>query len=116
MDIYKLFDNYVEVLKKYAVFSGRAPRPEYWWFVFASLIISIALGTLDENLNNLYGILVFIPSLAVTVRRMHDVGHSGHYLWFMLLPIIGWILVIVQLAKRGQAGHNKYNLHHPQEA
>ncbi len=104
MNIYKIWENYVGVLKKYAVFSGKATRSEYWWFVLASLIISIALGIVSQDLNRLYEILVTIPSLAVAARRLHDVGRSGKFLWFMLIPIVGWIMVIAQLAKKSKHG------------
>lgn len=102
MNIYKIWENYLDVLKKYAVFHGRAKRAEYWWFVLANLIISLALGIIGKDLSRLYDILVFIPSLAVAVRRMHDRDRSGHFLWLLLIPIVGWIIVIVQLAKRSK--------------
>lgn len=108
MDIYKIWDNYINTLKKYAVFKGRAGRAEYWWFVVANLIISIAVSILGEDVNNLYGILTFLPSLGAGIRRLHDVGKSGKFFLFILLPIVGWIILIVKLAKEGQSDHNKY--------
>ena len=80
---------YIEVLKKYAVFSGRARRKEYWFFVLFNVIISLvltvidaAMGTYDETvgtgiLSGVYLLAIFIPSLAVAVRRLHDTGRSG---------------------------------------
>ena len=80
---------YLEVLKKYAVFDGRAQRAEYWYFVLFSIIISIVLGfidfsigTFDEKagvglLSGIYALAVFIPSIAVGVRRLHDTNRSG---------------------------------------
>lgn len=108
MDIYKITDNYLGVLRKYAVFNGRAPRTEYWWFVLANLIVSVAISIISKDLNNLYGILTFLPGLGVGVRRLHDVGKSGHFLWWLLLPIAGLIIVITKLAKKGHHGENKY--------
>ena len=108
MDIYKIWDNYLNVLRKYAVFSGRAGRAEYWWFVLASYVVSIALTILNQDISNLYGILVLIPSLAVGVRRLHDIGKSGHFLWLLLIPVVGWIILIVKLAKKGHHDENKY--------
>ena len=108
MDIYKIWDNYVGVLKKYAVFSGRAGRAEYWWFVLANLIISVALSMISDDLSNLYSILTFLPGLGVSVRRLHDVGKSGHFLWWLLLPIAGFIMILVKQAKKGHHGENKY--------
>jgi uncharacterized membrane protein YhaH (DUF805 family) len=99
---------YLEVLKKYAVFSGRARRKEYWMFFLFNLIISIVLSILDVALlkgvqifSNLYGLVVLLPSLAVAVRRLHDTEKSG---WFILIPIYN----IVLLATEGDKGENKY--------
>ena len=104
---------YLEVLKKYAVFTGRARRSEYWYFVLFNFIASIILGAIDGVigtfdaatgrglLSSIYSLAVLIPSLAVAVRRMHDVGKSG---WFILIPIYNLILA----ATEGEAGENKY--------
>ncbi len=111
---------YITVLKKYAVFSGRARRKEYWMFVLFNLIFSIiaivldnVLGTASEQLG--YGILyvvyslaVLLPNLAVTVRRLHDVGKSGWWIFISLVPIIGGIWLLVLLATDSQPGENKY--------
>ncbi len=97
---------YGEVLKKYAVFSGRARRSEYWYFFLFSTIISIILAFVGmgigfERLNNVYSLAVLVPSIAVGVRRMHDVGKSG---WFLLIPIYNLIL----LCTDGTPGDNEY--------
>ena len=101
---------YLGVLKKYAVFSGRAQRAEYWYFVLFSTIVSLVLmvldamtGTLDPQtgyglLNGLYTLAVFIPTLAVSVRRLHDIGKSGWWLLIALIPLIGVILLIIWFA------------------
>jgi uncharacterized membrane protein YhaH (DUF805 family) len=98
---------YLEVLKKYAVFSGRARRKEYWMFVLFSLIIAIVLGIIDravfnqQILGTIYALAVLIPSIAVGIRRMHDTGHSG---WWLLLPIVNLIFAI----QEGNSGENQY--------
>ncbi|MEM8526379.1 MAG: DUF805 domain-containing protein [Bacteroidota bacterium] len=99
---------YLEVLQRYAVFEGRARRSEYWYFVLFNFLISFGLGFLDGALgllefgtNTIYSLAVFIPSLAVAVRRMHDVGKSG---WFILIPIYNLILA----ATEGDYGTNQY--------
>lgn len=98
---------YLEVLKKFATFNGRARRKEYWMFFLFNIIISIVLGVVDgvvfgkELLGNVYSILVLVPGLAVGVRRMHDVGKSG---WFILIPIYNIILA----ATDGDKGDNEY--------
>jgi uncharacterized membrane protein YhaH (DUF805 family) len=98
---------YVEVLKKYAVFSGRASRREYWMFVLINLGISLALIALEAMLGgkgyiyNLYSLAVFLPSLGAAIRRMHDTNRSG---WWILLPIVN----IVFLAQDSQPGTNRF--------
>jgi len=97
---------YIEVLTKYAVFAGRARRREYWYFFLFSCIISIILSAVDVATGNLYwvdegiglfsgiyGLAVFIPSTAVTVRRLHDTNRSGWWLFIVLVPLILLILV-----------------------
>jgi len=97
---------YVTVLKKYAEFNGRARRSEYWYFTLFNLIISIALQFVDNSLGTafislIYSLAVLIPGLAVSVRRMHDVGKSG---WYILIPIYNLILACTE----GQEGPNEY--------
>ncbi len=90
---------YVGVLKKYAVFSGRARRTEYWMFILFNVIISIVLGVLEGLvggpgiLSTLYNLAVLIPAIAVGVRRMHDTDHSG---WWLLLPIVNLIFALME--------------------
>jgi uncharacterized membrane protein YhaH (DUF805 family) len=97
---------YLEVLKKYATFSGRARRSEYWYFTLFSTIITIVLmvigGVVKVNfLQTIYSLAVLVPALAVGVRRMHDVGKSG---WYLLIPIYSLILACTE----GVAGDNEY--------
>ena len=97
---------YLEVLKKYAEFDGRARRSEFWYFTLFSIIISIALGVLgaamkSELLGNIYSLAVLVPSIAVAIRRMHDVGKSG---WYCLIPIYNLILAFTA----GDVGPNQY--------
>ena len=84
---------YIGVLKKYAVFEGRARRKEYWMFVLFNVIISLVLGFVAGMiklpiLGTLYSLAVMVPSIAVGVRRMHDTDHSG---WWLLLPIVNLV-------------------------
>jgi uncharacterized membrane protein YhaH (DUF805 family) len=108
---------YIDVLKKYAVFSGRACRKEYWFFVLFNFIIGLILGllTLIPVAGNIAGILSFayylgiiIPAIAVTIRRLHDIGRSGLSLFFIFIPLVGIIMLIVFMAKDGTSGENKY--------
>jgi uncharacterized membrane protein YhaH (DUF805 family) len=96
---------YTGVLKKYAVFDGRASRKEYWMFVLINFVIGIILGMVstalsDKNnfISNIYSLAVLIPSLAVGARRLHDINKSGWWQLLCLIPIIGWIWLIVLMA------------------
>ncbi|OGI65494.1 hypothetical protein A3A95_03190 [Candidatus Nomurabacteria bacterium RIFCSPLOWO2_01_FULL_39_18] len=95
-------DNFIGVLKKYAVFKGRAGRREYWMFVLVSLIVSIVLSILDGIfglkldkdtgvLSSLYSLAVFLPTLGVSIRRLHDTNHSG---WWILAPSIAGLITV----------------------
>jgi len=109
---------YLIGLKKYAVFTGRARRKEYWMFVLFSFIITFALGFIEgivgigpENVSvlaSIYGLAVLIPSLAVSVRRLHDTNRSGWWLLIGLVPLIGTIVLLVFMVQDGQPGENQY--------
>ncbi len=105
---------YIEVLKKYAVFRGRARRREYWFFVLFSSIISILLSLIEglagiaPFLGLLYGLAVFIPSFAVLFRRLHDTGRSGWWVLLILVPIVGTIVILVFAVLDSQDGENQY--------
>lgn len=106
------------VFEKYAAFEGRASRREFWYFVLASFLISAILGfveglvlgatatpRLTQNggaLGNIYSVLVLVPSLAVSARRLHDIGKSG---WWMLVPFYNIYLFF----QRGHAGTNRFD-------
>ena len=104
---------YLKVLKNYAVFNGRARRKEYWMFVLFNAIALFLLGFVDGatgmydpqtgngTLSSIYYLAVLIPSLAVGVRRMHDVGKSG---WFLLIPIYNLVLACTD----SETNENKY--------
>ncbi|WP_333773776.1 DUF805 domain-containing protein [Streptomyces sp. IBSBF 3136] len=104
---------YVDVLKKYAVFSGRARRQEYWMFFLFNIIISIVLTVVDRAIGSnilslIYSLAVLLPGLGVTVRRLHDTGRSGWWIFISLIPLVGAIILIVFLASEGKAEPNKY--------
>jgi uncharacterized membrane protein YhaH (DUF805 family) len=113
-------DWYLEVLKKYAVFSGRARRKEYWYFALFSTLITIGLiiidnvtGTFSEEagmglLGGIYTLGILIPSIAVIVRRLHDTSRSGWWFWIALIPIIGAIVLFVFLVSDSKPEENQY--------
>lgn len=92
------------VTGKYFQFDGRATRSEYWYFVLFNFLISIVLsivasiagGKVGQNvLSSIYSVLVFIPSIAVSFRRLHDTGRSGWWLLLSFVPVVGWIVLLV---------------------
>ena len=107
---------YLSVLQKYAVFEGRASRTEFWMFVLINIIISILLGVVSSfikipganYLSSLYSLVVLLPSLAVGARRLHDTDRSGWWQLIGLIPLIGWIVLIVFWAMSGQPGDNQH--------
>jgi uncharacterized membrane protein YhaH (DUF805 family) len=107
---------YVErVFNKYAEFTGRARRAEYWYFYLFNLICTIIINIIakiigDHHtiLNTILWLITIVPSLAVAVRRLHDTNKSGWWMLIILIPIIGWIWIIVLLATDSTPGANKY--------
>lgn len=109
------------VFNNYANFEGRARRSEYWFFSLFNLLVSFAFAALlmlprehsalyrlVQGLSSLYSLAVFIPGLAVSWRRMHDIGKSGGNIFWAFLPIVGPILVLVWCCREGDAGDNAY--------
>jgi len=110
---------YIEVMRKYAVFSGRAQRQEYWMFVLFNVIIVLFLGIIDEmadsdfessrsTLTTLYVLATLIPFLAVGVRRLHDTGRSGWWMLIGVIPIIGAIVLLIFIIQDSQLMDNQY--------
>ena len=102
------FGWYVEVLKKYAVFDGRASREEFWIFTLVNFIVSFVLHAVLGVLGAIYTLAVLVPGLAVGARRLHDTGRSGWLLLIGLIPLVGIIVLIVFWVQDSQAGSNKY--------
>jgi len=115
---------YLKVLQLYAEFNGRARREEFWMFSLFNVIISLitlfidnALGLSFNYIGNelgagyfylLYQLIVFTPSLAVSVRRLHDIGKSGWMLLIILIPIIGPIWLLILCVQDSVSGKNEY--------
>ena len=104
------------VFSKYATFSGRARRSEYWYFSLFNVIVTVVLSTLYSATNStifmalllLAGLVTLVPGIAVFWRRMHDIGRSGAYYFFVLIPLVGWILLLVWMCQASQPGENQY--------
>ncbi|MFC2170883.1 DUF805 domain-containing protein [Calditrichota bacterium] len=114
---------YLEVLKKYSVFAGRAHRTEFWMFNLVNVIIGFVFGFTNGIVNDIFGdrsliiygiigsicfLAILIPSIAVSVRRLHDIGRTGWWLLLDFLPIVGSIILIVFLVQDSQPGTNQY--------
>jgi uncharacterized membrane protein YhaH (DUF805 family) len=113
-------DRYVGVLRKYAAFEGRARPSEYWYFVLFNFIVSLVLNVTDivigvhssaaglGILGGLYALAVFLPSLAVSVRRLHDTGRSGWWIFIGIVPVIGMIVLLIFMVTDGNSQVNAY--------
>lgn len=114
---YNIVSSVVSCMKRYVKFSGRACRSEFWWYALAMNIIGIVLVVLQgDPLNpnaivsaiyNIFSLAILLPSLAVTVRRLHDTGRSGWNVLWNLLPLIGAIVVLVFLCQASRES-NEY--------
>lgn len=113
-------DWYLMALKKYAEFQGRAQRKEYWMFTLFNFLAMVLLGSvgallggggeggLGDVLQGLYGLGVLVPGIAVTVRRLHDIGKSGWWGLVALIPLIGSLILIYFAVKDSQPETNEY--------
>ncbi|WP_378186833.1 DUF805 domain-containing protein [Aquimarina sp. W85] len=111
---------YLKAFKQYADFKGRARRKEYWFFGLFNMIFAFMALTLDNlfgitlydigygPLYILYALIVFIPGLAITVRRLHDVGKSGWMIFISLIPVVGTIWLLVLLVTDSEPKTNEY--------
>jgi|APEBP8051073178_1049388.scaffolds.fasta_scaffold00085_23 uncharacterized membrane protein YhaH (DUF805 family) len=106
-------------LSKYVTFSGRARRAEYWWFALFVFLMGGILSGVDEALFDtfpeqagplagIFSLAMFLPQISVTVRRLHDTGRSGWWFWILLIPLIGWLLMLYWMIKSGDSGTNAF--------
>lgn len=111
---------YLKVLRQYADFSGRARRKEYWIFTLVNIIASLVLGFIDGAtgmmvgndtvgiLGLVYSLAVLIPSIAVSIRRLHDSGRSGWWFLIVFIPVLGAIVLLVFACLDSEEGDNQY--------
>lgn len=127
---------YLKVLGQYADFHGRARRREFWMFVLVTVIVAVVLGLVDVALgtddaigvrnrsgifggpfvfpsssgliSGIYVLLTFLPSLAVLVRRLHDRDHTGWWVLVLLVPVIGFVVLLAFTALDGDRGTNRH--------
>lgn len=105
---------YVDVLKNYVGFSGRARRTEFWMFFLFNVIIGIVLAIIEGIiglpgvLNGLYELAILLPAIAVSMRRLHDTDRSGWWLLIAFVPLIGGIVLLIFFCLEGTSGQNQY--------
>lgn len=104
-------------LRGYLNFSGRACRSEYWWFYLAVLLVNVVIGIIEGVtgiggggglLSTLFSLAILLPSLAVAVRRLHDIDRSGWWLLLWLIPLVGFIVLVIWACTRGTPGDNRF--------
>lgn len=106
----------VSCLQKYVTFSGRAPRSEYWYWVLCTMVIAFVLALIDVTLlaasggalSNLFTLVAFLPGVAVTVRRLHDINRSGWWILIGMIPIAGLLMIIFWATIKGDKGDNSF--------
>ncbi|BCG10921.1 MULTISPECIES: DUF805 domain-containing protein [Buttiauxella] len=112
-------DWYFKVLRNYVGFSGRARRKEFWMFILVNLVLTGVLSILDKMLGlriakdeglltTIYGVLIFLPYWAVQFRRLHDTDRSAWWLLLLLIPIVGWLIILAFNCQNGTPGENKF--------
>ncbi len=110
----KGFDYFKLALSKYAEFEGRSRRKEYWYFALFNIIITYGIALIETLLwdfpilSSLVSLGLIVPGIAVGIRRLHDIGKSGWYVLIGLIPLIGFILLIVWFCTDSQPGSNKW--------
>lgn len=89
------FESIRVCLIKYAEFNGRALRAEFWWFTLFVILVASALTYLNPNYASVFGVAVLLPQLAVGSRRLHDIGRSGWWQLFLLVPVAGIVVPLI---------------------
>ncbi|MEG3110203.1 DUF805 domain-containing protein [Pantoea sp. T14] len=112
-------NEYLSALKQYGVIQGRCRRKTYWLFVLVNILVSVVLTVLDTVLgfniwldegllSTLYSLAILIPSITVSIRRLHDLDRSGWWLLLILLPFIGTLLLLIYFCFKGSEGPNRF--------
>jgi len=94
--------------QKYVQFSGRSPRSEYWYWVLFAVVAGAVCQLIHEYLNYAFTLATILPGIAVSARRLHDIGRSGWWLLLGFVPVIGWIVLIVWYCAKSQPGSNRF--------
>ena len=108
-------NEYIRCIKKYAQFTGRARRREYWMFALFNAIMFIIANVIDDAIGcvivrPLYDLFIFVPSLSVSIRRLHDTDRSGWMLLLAFIPLVGLIILLVFLGQDSKPGENRFGV------
>lgn len=105
---------YLKVLRDFAEFEGRAHRTEYWMFVLVNLVVLFGIGLVEfmlgmgSTIGFIYSLAILIPSVAVSVRRLHDTGRSGWWILIGIIPLLGTLVLLVFYCLDGELDDNEY--------
>src|SRR5215207_6279699 len=99
--------------ENYATFDGRASRPAFWWWILFAILVTIAANIVDAIIGiPIFSLVValglFLPNLSVGIRRLHDTGRTGWWILIGLIPIIGFIVLLIFYLQKGDPGENSY--------
>jgi len=118
-----MIEAYKKFFRNYTNFSGRSTRSDYWWVVLANFLIGFVIGfvfgfiggltgtdvtKLTNIVTTIYELVIIVPAIALVIRRLHDINKSGWYYFMILIPIIGWIIVLVYFCSPSVNENNKY--------
>lgn len=102
------FNHFIRVFRRSFDFSGRSTRAEFWWFSLFEILTVIAVSIVLPFLSMLYTLILFIPAIAVCIRRLHDIGKSGWWLLALFIPLVGAIILLVFWIKASEPSSNKW--------
>ncbi|ASI94320.1 DUF805 domain-containing protein [Vibrio rotiferianus] len=117
-----MFDWYYKVILNYTNFNGRARRQEYWYFTLVNVLVNLVMGIIDRVIGSvmqmdnfgffgvIYALFIMIPSIAVTVRRLHDSGRTGWWALIAFVPVIGILVLLYFLIQDSEEGSNQYGV------
>jgi uncharacterized membrane protein YhaH (DUF805 family) len=97
----------------YAKFDGRASRPAFWWWVLFVVLVSVGANIIDLAIgapvfSAIVGLGLLLPNLSVAIRRLHDTDRTGWWVLIWLIPLIGWVVLLVFYLQQGDAGENRF--------
>ena len=117
-----MFDWYYKVILNYTNFNGRARRQEYWYFTLVNVLVNLVMGIIDRVIGSVMqmdnfgffsvisALFIMIPSIAVTVRRLHDSGRTGWWALIAFVPVIGILVLLYFLIQDSEEGSNQYGV------